>query len=154
LTANKYNPNHVAPLELALLKKSILMCGWTQPIVVRSDYEIVDGFHRWTVAQDPMVALLTEGEVPIVFMSIETDMAKQMAATITHNRARGTHGVMLMADMVRSLKDKFGKDDAWMMDHLGMEEEEVIRLYDSAGSPDVVGVQEFSRGWVPEGLKA
>ena len=52
LTANNYNPNRVAPIELELLKTSIKLCGWTQPIVVRKNHEIVDGFHRWTVSGD------------------------------------------------------------------------------------------------------
>ena len=42
LKANDYNPNKVAPVELELLKTSIKLCGWTQPIVVRNTYEIVD----------------------------------------------------------------------------------------------------------------
>jgi ParB-like chromosome segregation protein Spo0J len=54
LQANDYNPNHVASPELRLLAQSILESGWTQPIVARSvdngRYEIVDGFHRWTVS--------------------------------------------------------------------------------------------------------
>jgi len=47
LKANDYNPNRVAPVELELLKTSIKLCGWTQPIVARRSMEIVDGFHRW-----------------------------------------------------------------------------------------------------------
>ena len=35
LRANGYNPNHVAPPEMRLLKLSIMETGWTQPIVVR-----------------------------------------------------------------------------------------------------------------------
>ena len=46
LTANDYNPNKVAPVELELLKTSIKLCGWTQPIVIRENNTIVDGFHR------------------------------------------------------------------------------------------------------------
>src|SRR5258708_4407167 len=65
LRANDYNPNHVAPPELALLKVSIMEDGWTQPIVIRKDYEIVDGFHRWTVSGDPEVSALTDGMVPV-----------------------------------------------------------------------------------------
>ena len=35
---------------MKLLTQSILTNGWTLPIVVREDYTIIDGFHRWTVA--------------------------------------------------------------------------------------------------------
>ena len=37
LQANDYNPNHVAPIEMGLLKTSIMETGWTQPIVVLVD---------------------------------------------------------------------------------------------------------------------
>ena len=50
LHANDYNPNKVSEENLKLLTQSILTNGWTLPIVVRPDYTIIDGFHRWTVA--------------------------------------------------------------------------------------------------------
>ena len=49
LKANDYNPNKVSEDNLKLLVQSILINGWTLPIVVRPDYTIIDGFHRWTV---------------------------------------------------------------------------------------------------------
>ena len=45
---NDYNPNKVSKQNLELLKQSILTNGWTLPIVVRPDFTIIDGFHRWT----------------------------------------------------------------------------------------------------------
>lgn len=152
LRANDYNPNKVAPVELELLIQSILNCGFTQPIVIRSDYEIVDGFHRWTVSSDPRLADALDGKVPVVMLPDEMEMADQVSATITHNRARGSHYVMSMADIVRSLKDDHGRSDEWIMEKLGMEEEEVERLYDNAGSPDTKGSEddEFNAGWVPD----
>jgi len=65
LTANDYNPNIQTRIDRALLKISLLASGWTQPIVVREDMEIVDGFQRWTIAEDPDVAALTGGLVPL-----------------------------------------------------------------------------------------
>ena len=50
LHANDYNPNKVSEDNLQLLTQSILTNGWTLPIVVRPDYTIIDGFHRWTVS--------------------------------------------------------------------------------------------------------
>ena len=88
LKANDYNPNKVAPVELELLKTSITLCGWTQPIVARQSGEIVDGFHRWTVSADEDIFAMTDGYVPVVYLSKEVDQAQQMVATIVHNRAR------------------------------------------------------------------
>lgn len=55
LKPNDYNPNKVSKENLKLLTQSILTNGWTLPIVVRPDFTIIDGFHRWTVAgQEPL----------------------------------------------------------------------------------------------------
>ena len=50
LKPNNYNPNKVSEQNLELLVQSILTNGWTMPIVIRPDYTIIDGFHRWTVS--------------------------------------------------------------------------------------------------------
>lgn len=73
LRANAWNPNHVAPPELKLLRTSILEDGWTQPIVVgptdeEDVFEVIDGFHRWLISDDPDVWRLTEGLVPVVVL--------------------------------------------------------------------------------------
>ena len=102
LRANNYNPNHVAKPEMALLKQSILEDGWTQPIVAQADGEIVDGFHRWTLGTtDTEIRELTDGKVPVVRVTI--DPAQQRMSTIRHNRARGAHAVLKMADIVNEL---------------------------------------------------
>ena len=51
LRANAYNPNKVSRENLKLLTQSILTNGWTLPIVVRPDYTIIDGFHRWKIGR-------------------------------------------------------------------------------------------------------
>lgn len=148
LRANDYNPNHVAVPELKLLKTSILADGWTQPIVARPDGEIVDGFHRWTIAADPEIAALTGGLVPVVY--VEPDPANQMASTVRHNRARGSHHVLRMASIVRAMIDQHGMTEAQVQEMMGMEAEEVLRLYDRGGMPDLLGDNEFGKGWVPK----
>ena len=66
LHANGYNPNKVSEDNMKLLVQSILTNGWTLPIVVRPDYTIIDGFHRWTVAgREPLKSKLN-GKVPMV----------------------------------------------------------------------------------------
>lgn len=151
LRANDYNPNHVAPPEMALLKLSILEDGWTQPIVAREDGEIVDGFHRWTLAStDPEVAVMTGGLVPVVRVR-PGDPAHQRMSTIRHNRARGSHAVMRMADIVSALITEHGLSPADVMRRLGMEDEEVERLTDRRGMPVRGGSGgEFGAGWVPD----
>lgn len=155
LYANSYNPNKVAPVELELLVQSILTCGWVQPIVRRSTNEIVDGFHRWLISNDPRILEMTGGMVPVVTLDDAMDIADQMASTVTLNRARGSHYVLSMAEIVSNLKGQ-GKSDDWISKHLGMEQEEINRLADNAGSPDTKGDPDemFEDGWVPDFTRA
>lgn len=129
LHANDYNPNKVAPRELRLLKVSILEDGWTQPIVATEQWEIVDGFHRWSISADPDVSALTGGLVPVVQLT-GVPLDQQKMATIRHNRARGSHAVVSMADIIISLRDDEGLEPAEIAHRLQMEPEEVSRLLD------------------------
>jgi len=128
LKANDYNPNVVNEKNMELLVQSILTNGWTMPIVVRPDFTIIDGFHRWTVSgQKPLVDIL-EGKVPVVIVEHE-DEAKNMYGTITHNRARGTHLLGPMKEIVKKLFEQ-GKNINEISKQLGMSVEEVFRLSD------------------------
>lgn len=127
LKANDYNPNKVSEDNLRLLTQSILTNGWTLPIVVRPDYTIIDGFHRWTVAgREPLRSLLG-GKVPVVIVDHGGDEAADVYGTITHNRARGTHLLEPMKAIVKKLLDE-GKTVAEIGKQLGMKPEEVFRL--------------------------
>jgi ParB-like chromosome segregation protein Spo0J len=149
LKANDYNPNKMAKTELGLLKTSIMEDGWTQPIVARLDGEIVDGFHRWTVSADPDVAKLGDGLVPVVFIK-EIDPARQRMATIRHNRARGEHYVMSMADIVSELVNEHGLDMKEIQRRLGMEKEEVMRLLDRGEMVKRAGNDDYKQAWIAE----
>lgn len=148
LNANDYNPNHVAPPELELLKTSIKEDGWTQPIVILEDKTIVDGFHRWTVSGTPELMQMTDGKVPCVIVNFDKD--HRMMSTIRHNRARGTHAVLKMADIVREMKQD-NLSDKEIMDRLSMEEEELERLLDNSGMTirGTKDVEGFGKSWVP-----
>ena len=128
LKPNNYNPNKVSEQNLELLIQSILTNGWTMPIVVRPDYTIIDGFHRWTVAgREPLKSMLG-GKVPVVIVE-HKDHAEDMYGTITHNRARGTHLLEPMKAIVKQLLDE-GKSTKEICKELGMRPEEVFRLSD------------------------
>lgn len=149
LHANDYNPNHVFGPELKLLKLSILEDGWTQPVVIREGGQIVDGFHRWTLARtDAAVRKASGGKVPVVVLPARSE-ADLVASTVRHNRARGQHGVLKMGDIVRSLRDEHGQSDADIKRKLGMDREELTRLADQRGAPELMGKDSFGKGWVP-----
>lgn len=149
LRANDYNPNAVAPPELKLLKISIMEDGWTQPIVVNPDWEIVDGFHRWTVSGHEDMVNVFGGYVPVV-MTRPKDRASQKMATIRHNRARGTHSVVKMGEIVASMiNDEIPLQE--ICERLKMEDEEVFRLANSQGIPKdrIIVDEDYSAGWTP-----
>lgn len=149
LTANQWNPNVQAPPEHRLLKVSILENGWTQPIVARDQadgtFEIVDGFHRWTVSADPEIAALSSGLVPVVVLP-PTDPATARMATVRHNRARGTHHVLGMAEIVADLLElDISRDD--ISKRLEMDPEEVDRLADRGNMLTRHAPDTFNQGW-------
>jgi ParB-like chromosome segregation protein Spo0J len=150
LHANDYNPNHVPPPELRLLKLSIIEDHWTQPIVIREDengtLEIVDGYHRWLVSDDKKIREMTDGYVPVVRLK-NLSPAQQRMATIRHNRARGEHHVMKMADIVDDLVNRYGVDSAEVERRLQMEEEEVKRFLDHGNMVKRGSRDEFGKAW-------
>lgn len=128
LKANNYNPNKVSEDNLKLLVQSIETNGWTLPIVVRPDYTIIDGYHRWTVAGREPLRTKLGGKVPVVIVD-HADHADDVYGTITHNRARGTHLLEPMRAIVKQLMDE-GKTVQEISKQLGMRPEEIFRLSD------------------------
>ena len=147
LHANDYNPNKVSEENLRLLTQSILTNGWTLPIVVRPDYTIIDGFHRWTVSgREPLLSKLG-GKVPVVIVPHDNE-ADDIFGTITHNRARGTHLLEPMKAIVKRLMDE-GKTVPEISKQLGMRPEEIFRLSDFSREEFLAmmtdGVKGYSR---------
>jgi ParB-like chromosome segregation protein Spo0J len=128
LHANDWNPNKVSRENLDLLVKSILSNGWTLPIVCRPDYTIIDGFHRWTVAGEEPLKTKLKGKVPVVIVRHD-DAADDVYGTVTHNRARGTHLLEPMKNIVKRLLGQ-GKSIKEISKELGMKPEEIFRLTD------------------------
>lgn len=148
--ANSYNPNAVAPPEMKLLELSIWEDGYTMPVVCyylpeEDVYEIVDGFHRYTILKTSKRIYEREGGLlPVVV--IEKDQSNRMASTIRHNRARGSHDIDLMSNIVSELT-KAGMSDAWILKHIGMDADELLRLKQLSGLAELFKDKEFSRSW-------
>jgi len=136
IQANSYNPNSVAPPEMKLLETSIWEDGYTMPVVCYylpdvDKYEIVDGYHRYTVLKTSQRVFEREkGMLPIVV--IDKDEGNRMASTIRHNRARGSHSIELMSNIVAELVES-GMSDAWILKHIGMDKDELLRLKQITG---------------------
>lgn len=148
---NDYNPNAVAPTELKLLETSIHEDGYTQPVVTwinETQREIVDGFHRSKIAKESeKVGKTLHGYIPVTTVrDKQVDKSNRMASTIRHNRARGTHSVDAMSEIVLELKARNWKT-ARICKELGMEEDEVLRLCQVNGLAGLFNDVEFSLAW-------
>lgn len=149
---NTYNPNVVAPPEMKLLYDSILEDGYTMPIVCyyaksRDQYVIVDGFHRYRVMKDyPDIYEREHGMLPVSV--IDKPLYHRMASTIRHNRARGSHDIDLMSNIVKELHE-IGRSDAWISKHLGMDKDEILRLKQITGLAALFRDVDFGQAWQP-----
>ena len=150
IKANNYNPNKVAPPEMKLLEISIWEDGFTQPIVcyydkANDEYIVVDGFHRFTtMLTSERIRNREKGKMPVVV--IDKELGERMASTIRHNRARGSHSVDLMSNIVAELLE-MGKSDAWICRNIGMSADELLRLKQITGLANLFKDEEFSKSW-------
>ena len=150
IRANEYNPNRVAPDEMKLLYDSIKEDGYTMPIVVyhnknKDMYEIVDGFHRYSIMLKYKDIYEREGGY-LPCSIIDKPITDRMASTIRHNRARGSHNVDLMSNIVAELVE-MGKSNNWISKHLGMSADEILRLKQITGLAGLYADKEFSNSW-------
>ena len=147
VVANDYNPNIVAPPEMKLLELSIWEDGYTMPCVCyyvseKDQYELVDGYHRYLVLKTSRRIYEREkGLLPVAV--IEMDISNRMASTIRHNRARGTHNVELMSNIVSELT-KAGMSDQWIQKNIGMDKDELLRLKQISGLAELFANENFS----------
>ena len=150
IRANSYNPNAVASPEMELLEISIWEDGYTMPVVCyylkdEDIYEIVDGYHRFTVlCNSTRIRERENGLLPVVV--IDKDISNRMASTIRHNRARGSHNIELMSKIVAELTN-CGMGDNWILKHIGMDKDELLRLKQVTGLASLFADKEFSESW-------
>lgn len=151
--ANDYNPNAVAPPEMELLEISIWEDGYTQPVVTFYDeeedlYIVVDGFHRYlTLKNSKRIFEREQGMLPVVV--IDKALGDRMASTIRHNRARGSHSIDLMSNIVSELVE-MGKSDRWICKHVGMSIDELLRMKQVTGVAALFLNNDFSDSWEAE----
>ena len=115
------------------------MCNY---IPEQDTYELVDGYHRYQVMKtSKRIYEREEGKLPVVV--IEKDLSNRMASTIRHNRARGTHNIELMSNIVSELV-KAGMSDSWIQKNIGMDKDELLRLKQISGLAELFADKEFS----------
>lgn len=155
--ANSYNPNAMSKVNMDLLHISISADHYTQPIVSmvsenKIDRETIDGYHRGRVGKEyPDINERVYGHLPVVTINSKSeDFGNRMSATVRHNRARGTHAVDKMSDIVLDLKKRNWSDEK-IAKNLGMDADEVLRLGQISGLAEMFAHREFSEAWESEG---
>jgi hypothetical protein len=61
-------------------------------------------------------------------------------------RARGSHSIELMSNIVKELTEA-GMSDAWILRHIGMDKDELLRLKQITGLASLFADKEFSQAW-------
>lgn len=108
---------------------------------------IVDGFHRYRIMLDYHDIYEREnGMLPVSI--IDKSLDHRMASTIRHNRARGSHNVDLMSNIIKELHE-LGRSDAWISKHLGMDKDEILRLKQITGLASLFKDIKFGKAWTP-----
>ncbi|WP_422444346.1 ParB/RepB/Spo0J family partition protein [Thermoanaerobacterium sp. DL9XJH110] len=106
--ANSWNPNQMDAKTMAKLKADIRRKGVVQPILVRpvgpDEWEIVDGFHRWTILQE-----LGYTEVPAIVLDFDDAEAK--LKTLQLNYMRGAAVPIRLANLIHDLNRTMTLED-------------------------------------------
>ncbi|MFJ5122377.1 ParB N-terminal domain-containing protein [Kitasatospora sp. NPDC088548] len=154
---NDYNPNHVAPQQLDLLRHSITTDGYTQPIVTAPEQpredgsplrEVVDGFHRHLVGKtDPGIREAVRGRLPVTTIRLRRKgRTARQAATLRHNNARGVDTIEGLSDMVLELS-RSGKGYDWFKKELGLEPDAVLKYVQQTGLAEQFTDRDYSQAW-------
>ncbi len=149
IVPNTYNPNKMAVPEKRLLLRSMLEHGITQPLVVgpekNQQYVLIDGYHRWCIIKKSKeLCNRLNHKVPVVVLN--GSIKNQIVATVRHNRARGQHQIGEIGEVVKTLS-KNGWPSAKIMDALGMEADEVLRLKQFKGLGELFKDDDYSKSW-------
>ncbi len=109
------------------------------------EVHVLDGFHRkLSLHLSPKLFYREKGYIPcsMVFQSPD----QRIATTIQMNRARGSHQIDVMSDLVVELKRRRWTDEK-IMKQLGMEKEEIYRLQRTTGLASLFEDEDFNDDW-------
>lgn len=125
------------------LSKSIDTYGFFSPIVIQKDGAIIDGFHRWTVANE-----LNISQVPVVVADV--DDIEAMLLHIDLNRYRGIVIAKYLSRMMQRImeSDRFSEDQ--LRERMGLGQDEFDILLDGTLiKMRKIKQHSYSPAWVP-----
>lgn len=145
-----WRATHTLKPDMKLLGMSIVDYGWTSNLIARrEDGLIIDGFHRWQLAQTSRKLMKRDnGEVPVLWVEVDDIDARIMHIRL--NRARGAivpkFMSMLFRDIMRS--KKYTEDE--LKKNLNMPIDEFTLLMDGGLLKSKnLAEYEYSKAWVP-----
>lgn len=125
---NNYNPNVLDRRKFEILKNNIEEGEMLQPILINSDGEIIDGYHRWKASKEV-------GLDEILVVEIEDGEEKQRLKTLAFNRLRGKNNPSMLADLLDDLVEKYNIED--IENRTGFNEEYIDSILDLKGVEEV-----------------
>jgi len=148
---NDYNPNSTAGKEMGLLYISIKEDGVTMPVVTIKDgdgFTIIDGFHRYfTCKSMEDLKERMNGYLPIAVL--DKTLEERIAATVRHNRARGSHSVQGMSNLVFKMLEE-GVPEEEICRKLGLDAVELVKLKHITGYSKLYENVEYGKSWVTD----
>lgn len=146
-----WRATHLLLPDFKLLTQSMIEYGWISPIIVRKkDNVIIDGFHRWVIAQNDQDFRKKHGKktVPVTFVDVDL-----IDAMVMHIRLNRVHSVLMARYMSRLAKDilaskKYQRIEIKRL--LAMSEDELTVLLDgSLLKHRKISEYQYSKAWVP-----
>lgn len=146
ISANDWNPNHVAKDKMQLLKTSVVDNGFCFGIVSIFDDEsskfiIVDGYHRSLILGPDW---LDQEFFTLIVLNHSVD--KRLAATVQFNKARGVHKIDLNAELVKRMVE-LGVADIDICRQLGIDADELLRMKRNVKIAEIYKDMQFSKSW-------
>lgn len=144
-----WRTTYVLRPDMQLLKASMLDAGWLAPILVRSaDSTIIDGFHRWVVAQDKKFLKKFGSLIPVIF--VDVDELNAMVLHVRMNRARGQVVAKFFSNLLRDLVRSGKYDENDLAELLVMSPDEIDLMLDgSIIKRRNIKEHTYSNAWIP-----
>lgn len=133
-----------------LLVDSLLMYGWTSPILANAKTKtIIDGHERWRIAADEdEIRRRDDGKVPVLW--VEADEMESMLMHIRLNRGRGQVMAKPLSDAMRKIVRSKAYSQDGLKRALHMTSDESSILFDGGLIKQRnIADHVYSRAWVP-----
>ena len=145
----EWRTTYVLRPDMDLLKVSMMDAGWLSPVLVRAaNSAIIDGFHRWVIAQDPKFARKHGSLIPVVYSDVDDLEARLIHVRM--NRARGQIVAKRLSSLLKDLMRSGRYVQEELPELLCMSADEIeLRLDGTLLRRRNIKEHSYSKAWVP-----